>query len=190
MSKTARIGNRSTAVADEKKKEDSAEEAKKKGMSPLVLIAVGAVLGGAGVVFGVPAKTVEVKVEEPPPAILDIKHPDLISKTFNPKTRAGNAVAKVAFRFRYECSEDVEDAAFAQLKENYDDAKHAIMLVLHRTSVHSLQSEAGLELLELDLVNALNEELFGATAGGGHGHGGHEPIARVTRILWADIQLQ
>lgn len=181
-------------MADEKKKEDNPEEAKKKGMSPLVMIAVGAVLGGAGVVFGVPAKTVEVEVHAPPPTILDIKHPDVITKTFNPKTRAGNAVAKVSFRFRYECSEDVYDDAFAQLEENYDDAKHAVMLVLHRTSVQALQSETGLELLASELVRALNQELFGVhveTEVGAPGEGdGHAPIAQVTRILWDDIQLQ
>ena len=183
-------------MADEKKKEDNPEEAKKKGMSPLVLIAVGAVLGGAGVVFGVPAKTVEVEVHAPPPAILDIKHPDLITKTFNPKSHSGTAVAKVSFKFRYKCSEDVQDDAFAQLEANYDDAKHAVLLVLHGTSVTSLKSVDGPEMLAAELIRAMNKKLFGAhvdTEGVVHGDGdfnGHAPIAQVTEILWDDIQLQ
>ena len=49
-------------MADDKKKEEQgAEDGKKKGLPAIVLIAVGAIVGGAGVVFAIPPKTVEVE---------------------------------------------------------------------------------------------------------------------------------
>ena len=88
-------------MAEDKKEADSKAEGakKKKGLPPFVLIAVGAIVGGAGVVFAVPPKTVEVpqpvKVYEP----LDGTHPDSIQHEFNPPTQPCKGIAPVALRY-------------------------------------------------------------------------------------------
>jgi len=169
-------------VADEKNKEDNTDAPKKKGLSPLVLIAVGAVLGGAGVVIGVPAKTVEVPVAPVSYGDVDVLHLDVITKTFNPKTRAGKAVAKVSFQFQFTCREDRYDSAYQLVSDRWEYGLTAVGKVLRRTSVKELTTEAGETMLEARLVDALNEELFHAAGG--------EALAEVTKIVNLEIQLQ
>ncbi|MGC6488553.1 MAG: hypothetical protein ACON4Z_12980 [Planctomycetota bacterium] len=169
-------------MADEKNKEENTDAPKKKGMSPLVLIAVGAVLGGAGVVVGVPAKTVEVPAAAVTYSDLNVLHEDVITKTFNPKTRAGKAVAKVSFQFRFSCREDRYDPAYQLVADRWEDGLGAVGKVLRRTSVKELTTEAGETMLEARLVDALNDELF-------HADGG-EALAEVTKIVNLEIQLQ
>jgi len=169
-------------VADEKNKEEKADEPKKKAMSPLVLIAVGAVLGGAGVVVGVPPKVVEVPVEHHAPEIVDWEGPFEIAATFSPRTRAGQTVAKVSFSFVYRCSEDVVGDVHAQIEASKAHAKSAVLLVLHETPAKSLRSKPGLEMLESQLIEVLNQEFFDSAKG--------EHAAQVTKILWEEIQVQ
>ena len=151
-------------------------------MPPLVLIAVGAVLGGAGVVLGVPAKTVEVPVSQRELTYENVLHEDVITKTFNPKTRAGQKVAKVSFQFRFTCREDRFDAAYELVANRWEDGLGAVGKVLRRTSVKELTTETGETMLEARLVDALNAELF-------HADGG-EALAEVTKIVNLEIQLQ
>ena len=57
-------------MADNKKKDGDGKgegDQKKKGLPAIVLVAAGAALGGAGVVFAVPPKVVEVEVREDAP---------------------------------------------------------------------------------------------------------------------------
>jgi len=169
-------------VADDKKKEENSDETKKKGMSPLVMIAIGALVGGAGVVFAIPPKTVEVKVETPPPEYVEVEHPDLILKTFNPRQRAGKGVAKVSFRFVYTVREDLQDQAFEALQKHWNMANSKALSLLRSRSIKELNSESGERVLEHDLIGVLNEEFFHADEG--------EPIAEVTEIMWVDWLLQ
>ena len=169
-------------MADDKKKEDSNDEGKKKGMSPLVMIAIGALVGGAGVVFAIPPKTVEVVVETPPPEYLEVEHPDLILHTFNPRQRAGKGVAKVSFRFVFTVREDLHDQAYEAMKQHWNMANSKVLSVLRSRSVKELQSETGERMLEHDLIQALNEVFFHVDDG--------EPIAEITEIMWGEILLQ
>jgi flagellar basal body-associated protein FliL len=169
-------------VADDKKKEDSNDEGKKKGLSPLVMIAIGALVGGAGVVFAIPPKTVEVEVEAPPLEYVEVEHPDLILHTFNPRQRAGKGVAKVSFRFVFTVREDLQDAAYEAMKLHWNMANSKVLSVLRSRSVKELQSETGERMLEHDLIKALNEVFF-------HVEGG-DPIAQITEIMWGEILLQ
>lgn len=171
-------------MADDKKQgaDQKAEGGKKKGLPTIVLIAVGAIVGGAGVVFAVPPKTVEV---EKPPVVyedLDVTHPDLISKEFNPRTRAGKGVARVSFKFVYTVREDHEQQAFEQIKEHWEQANSNTLMILKTRSMEELQTESGIRILEHDLLSDLDQTLF-------PGHG-DEKVATVTRILWKDLLLQ
>ena len=169
-------------MADDSNKETGGGSAHKKGMPPLVLIAAGAVLGAAGVVFGVPPKTVEVVKEAPVHVVRPFWHPDLIEKTFNPETRAGKAVAKVSFRFEYTCREDRKEEVLQQMKDMFPYAESEVGKVLRRMSAKDLQTKRGEQLLEMQLLNALDTQLFHV--------GDAEAIAHVSRILIEDIHLQ
>lgn len=169
-------------MADDKKKEDNKDEGKKKGMSPLVMIAVGALVGGAGVVFAIPPKTVEVKVEAPPVHDIDVEHPDLIRNEFNPRQRAGKGVARVSFRFVYTVREDQQDAAFEQIKLNWNTARSYSLKLLRGRSRSELESETGLSVLEHDMKEELTRAFFESS--------GAEPVARISEILWEDILFQ
>jgi len=171
-------------VSDDKKKEadPKAEEGKKKkGLPPIVMIAVGAIVGGAGVVFAIPPKTVEVKVEEPVYELVDVRHPDSIKVTFNPRTKAGKGTARVEFKFVYRVREDLEEQAFEQIKANWEQANSNALMLLRKRSMEELQSETGMQILAADLIADLDRTLF-ATA---------EPrIAKVVNVLWKDWLFQ
>lgn len=171
-------------MSDDKKKEadPKAEEGKKKkGLPPIVMIAVGAIVGGAGVVFAIPPKTVEVKVEEPVYELVDVRHPDSIKVTFNPRTKAGKGTARVEFKFVYRVREDLEEQAFEQIKANWEQANSNALMLLRKRSMEELQSETGMQILAADLIADLDRTLF-ATA---------EPrIAKVVNVLWKDWLFQ
>ena len=170
-------------MADDKKKDgDGKDEGKKKGMSPIVLVAVGAIVGGSGAVFAVPPKEVPVHVEEPVLAFVPVEHPDSLEFQFNPRTAAGKAYASAAFTFVYKVREDREQAAFEAIKANWSRARsHALLLFGSRT-VADLNSEVGKLALTKDLIDDLDASLF-------PGHG-DEKVAAVSEILWSKWILQ
>jgi len=154
----------------------------KRGLPAVLLVAVGAMLGGAGVVFAVPPKTVEVPVAEPVYEIVDVVHPDLIRTEFNPRTRAGKGVARVSFKFVYTVREDREHEAFERIKQHWEQVNSDVLLILKTRTMEELQSEAGVRMLEHDLIQDLDRTLF---------PGAHDDkVASVTRILWKDWLLQ
>jgi flagellar basal body-associated protein FliL len=172
-------------VSDDKKKDadPKAEEGKKKkkGLPPIVMIAVGAIVGGAGVVFAIPPKTVEVKVEEPVYEIVDVKHPDKISVTFNPRTKAGKGTARCVFKFTYRVREDLEDQAFEQVKANWEQAGSNALMLLRKRSMEELQSETGMQILAADMIADLDRTIFA----------GAEPrIAKVVNVIWIEWLFQ
>ncbi|MBL8754724.1 MAG: flagellar basal body-associated FliL family protein [Planctomycetes bacterium] len=172
-------------MAEEKKKEGDgkAEEGKKKkGLPPIVLIAVGAIVGGAGVVFAVPPKVVEKPAEVKVYKTFDVTHPDVIQHEFNPRTKAGKSMVRVAFKFVYEVREDLEKAAFEELKKNWEEVRSRSLLLLKTRSFEELNSEAGVRILENDMITELDRILFpmGETV---HANGSNK-VARVTKVLW------
>jgi flagellar basal body-associated protein FliL len=164
-------------VAEEKKKEadGKAEAGKKKRLPPLVMIAVGAIVGGAGVVFAVPPKVIEKKVEEPRYEEIDVTHPDPIQHEFNPRTKAGKSVVRVALKFVYTVREDLETEAFEKVKANWEEATSNTLLLLKTRSMEELGSETGTRFLEKDLIDDLDHTLFPA---------GPDKVAKVSRVLW------
>ena len=105
-------------MADKNKKdgEDKDDGAKKKGLPAIVLVAVGAALGGAGVVFAVPPKVVEVAVEKPKLELIDVRHPDVLDFTFNPTSKTGRGIAAFKIKFVYTVREDREEEALEHIK--------------------------------------------------------------------------
>lgn len=169
-------------MAEEKKKEadGKAEDGKKKkkGLPPIVMVAIGAIVGGAGVVFAVPPKEKVVKVEEPHYEVIDVRHPDEIQHEFNPKSRgAGRGIARMSFKFVYSVREDLEPKAFALIKEHWEEGKAAALDVFANRSIEELNSEAGRRMLEKDMIDELDRALFPAAKK-------DEKIARVTRVIW------
>jgi flagellar basal body-associated protein FliL len=164
-------------VAEDKQKngEAKAEPVKKKGLPPIVLIAVGAIVGGAGAVFAIPPKTVEVKVEPKKHIQLDLLHPDPILHEFNPRTKAGKGMVRVSFKFRYSVRDDQEDQAFEQLKTRWEEAKSSTLLLLKQRSMEELQTDAGIQVLKKDLVENLDQQLFPA---------GKDKVAKITNVLF------
>lgn len=165
---------------DKKKDEQKPDEGKKKGLSPIVMIAIGAIVGGAGAVFAIPPKTVEVKVEEPHYELVDVKHPDSLKITFNPRTKAGKGTARVEFKFEFRVREDLEEQAFEQIKTHWEQAKSNALMLLKKRSMEELQSEVGMQILAKDLIDDLDRSLFAEG----------ERIAKVVNILWIDWLLQ
>jgi flagellar basal body-associated protein FliL len=172
-------------VSDDKKKDadPKAEEGKKKkkGLPPIVMIAVGAIVGGAGVVFAIPPKSVEVKVEEPVYEIVDVKHPDKISVTFNPRTKAGKGTARCVFKFTYRVREDLEDQAFEQVKANWEQAGSNALMLLRKRSMEELQSETGMQILAADMIAELDRTIFA---------GADPRIAKVANVIWIEWLFQ
>lgn len=168
-------------MADDKKKEDS-KSAKKKGLPAIVMIAVGAIVGGAGVVFAVPPKTVEVQVKEPEHAFSDITHPDQIKHEFNPRTKAGKAIASIALKFVYTVRDDLEGVAFEQIKEHWDEANSHALVVMKTRSMEELQAESGLRILEKELIDDLDRTLFPTVDG--------HKVAKVTKVIWVRWLMQ
>jgi flagellar basal body-associated protein FliL len=174
-------------VAEDKKKEGDAkgdEGKKKKGLPPIVLIAVGAIVGGAGVVFAVPPKTVQPQQTHEPsvPPEIDVLHPDPLKKTFNPRTKAGKGTARIEFKFVYTVRKDLEADAFTLIKENWEQANSDALMLLKRRSMEELNSDTGMRMLEKDLIEELDRALFGKP--------GTERVATVTRVLLVDLLVQ
>ena len=173
-------------MADDKKKEDQGGEGKKKkGLPAIVMIAIGAIVGGAGVVFAIPPKTVE-KIA-PPPVFeeVEIKHPDPIQHTFNPQGRSGKSVAKVSFKFHYTVVQevgkvDVQSEAFESLKNNWDRAEGESYMYMLDRSYDDLRSASGKVIIVHDLKEILTHRLFP----------GEHPIARVTDLIITELLLQ
>jgi hypothetical protein len=175
-------------VADDKKKDGDGkgDGAAKKRLHALVLVAVGAVAGGAGVVCAVPPKVVEVKVEPRQYGDVDVTHPDPMKKTFNPRSRAGKGTARAEFKFVYTVREDREHEAFAAIKANWELANSNALMLLKNRSMEELQSDLGLRTLERDLIDELDRVLFPPQPG----PAGPEKVARVTRVLWGEMLFQ
>ena len=175
-------------MADDKNKDGDGktEGAAKKRLPSIVLVAAGAIAGGAGVVFAVPPKVVEVKVEPRPLEDVDVTHPDAVKVTFNPRSRAGKGTARAEFKFVYTVREDREHEAFKAIEANWDEASSKTLMLLKNRSMEELQSDLGLRALERDLIDELDRTLFATVAR----PTGPDKVARVSRVVWKDLLFQ
>jgi flagellar basal body-associated protein FliL len=172
-------------MAEDKKKDGDAkapESKPKKGKSPLIFLAVGAIAGGAGAVFALPPKPAQAPPAAIEHAIVDVKHPDLIDIKFNPRTQAGKSYAQLSFRFVYRVREDREEAAFETIKANWDRGRSACLFLLKARTMSELTAENGPVVLAQELVEELDHVLFPGQK--------HEKVATVTEVMFQEFILQ
>ncbi len=185
-------------VAEDKDKKEEGEEEvkKKKGLPAIVLVAVGAALGGAGVVFLGPSgeKSKEEHVAHAVP-VKKFKHPldEGVQHSFNLGTGRGSKIAKVQFTFIYraeikphdpEHPPDPEhphpdvpnDDALNSLRANWDLMMSRVLITLKGAAADELNGN--MRILEHKIKEDLNRSLFG---------GGE---AEVIEIVWGKILVQ
>lgn len=170
----------------DKEADKSEEEGKKKGLPPVVLVIVGAMLGGAGVVFGMPAAPAADEHHEPPePKLLQVHaaaNPMMF--TFNPRSTAGKHFGTVSFTFGYKVLEpDLADSKVL-LKQRWKAAESAINKLLRSTHFEEWGTD-GVDLIEKEIRDELTYQLFP-----GANDGEHARIAKVTDIYWEKIMVQ
>jgi flagellar basal body-associated protein FliL len=163
-------------VADEKNKEVAEGDGKKKGgMMPLVLVAVGAIAGGAGAVFATP-KPEPIVVHTPPPQIVERDIEDVMSFVFNPQTKAGRAAVSCEFTFTYQVLEDRENEAVDLMEKNWKRAYSNVLLLLAATSNEELRTPSG----KVDLARSIAAELEVSFFPGPEDN----RVAKITDVLW------
>jgi flagellar basal body-associated protein FliL len=107
-------------LAEDKDTQEPAP-ARKKGLPAIALVAVGAALGGAGVVFLAP-KPEPVAHGPAQPEIVSYEHPDAMEFTFNPQVKRGYKTALVSLKFVYEADRKlVEGDAAAHIGNGQSD---------------------------------------------------------------------
>jgi flagellar basal body-associated protein FliL len=172
-------------MIEDKQKDGEAKAtaaAPKKRRWPTILVAAGACVGGAGVVYALPPRSVEVLAPAFEHAIVDVKHPDLIDIKFNPRTQAGKAYAQMSFRFVYRVREDQEDAAFESIKANWDRGRSACLFLLKALTMAELTAENGPVTLAQELVEELDHVLFPGDRAA--------KVATVTEVMFQDFIIQ
>jgi flagellar basal body-associated protein FliL len=176
------MGSTGNNVAEEKSKQGETRARARKALLSLTLLALGAIAGGAGVVVAVPPKTVEVKVPEPVYEFVDVVHPDPILHEFNPRSKVGKGIARVQLKFVYTVREDREAKAFARIEQQWEQIISNVLVLLKSRSMEELRSDAGVAMLEKDIIDDLDHTLFPGK--------GDQKIARVTRVMWSKWLLQ
>lgn len=166
-------------MADDKKTDgEGKEQVRKKGLPPLILVAAGALLGGAGVVLGVPARPPET-AKPVVHSYAPVHHPDLLEFKFNPRTQAGRSHASVSFYFAYRVREDLKEAANRAIAANWPRAYSMALELLRARTLIELNGDSGQSILAKDLVDVLDAALFPASKDG--------KLATVTEILWKEF---
>ncbi len=167
-------------MADEKsKKEGDKESKKKKGLPPLVLVAVGAALGGVGMVFLAPKpdpvyadptpfvpKKVQVEVDKP------------VEHSFNPRVSRGKAMAQVKFKFNYVTLEQDREVAEESIKHNWDRMSSVVLILLTAQTPEQIMDPKNNLHLEKQLRETMTLSLFPLEEGEKTG------IAVVKEVLW------
>lgn len=169
-------------MAEETRKQGEARAGGRKTLLSIILIALGAMAGGAGVVVAVPPKTVEVVVREPVFEFVDVVHPDPILHEFNPRSKVGKGIARVQLKFVYTVREDRESKAFARIEQQWEQVISNVLVLLKSRSMEELRSDVGVAMLEKELIDDLDRTLFPGK--------GDQKVARVTRVMWSKWLLQ
>lgn len=166
-------------MAEDKEKKDNEDEGgKKKGLPPIVLVAVGAALGGAGMVFMSPAPEEHHEPAEPEPEYKLLEHPDVIKLHFNPRQDRGSMMARVEFRFVYKLDMMDEAAALKSIKDHWNQMYSRILLRLSRETPQGLKDPDNRAHIENDLITEMSLTLF------------PDGEQVVKQILWKDFYVQ
>lgn len=164
-------------MADEKDAKPKGD-GDKKALNPVLLLLIGAVAGGAGVVFLVPPKETVKVVGPPTPVIEQVELPDPFEFSFNPKSERGHRSALVSFYIVYKQDKNQEEEVTRLLRTNWNRAYSRCTEVLKNTPVEMYGSMEGMRKLRQRLKDELSASLFPTG------------IASVDDILWKKFTVQ
>ncbi|MCB9872242.1 MAG: flagellar basal body-associated FliL family protein [Planctomycetes bacterium] len=177
-------------MADDKAKEGAAEDAGKKSggiMKPLIMVAIGAALGGGGVVMMTKPVEKHGEHEAPQPVMKVVHHPDEMKYVFNPVMERGSTTARIGFKFDYLVEEQNLDRAFQSVKVRWDLAKDRCIDVLTQFKSKELKTAEGKKLLRRRLVDELTMVFFPEEL---QSDGSKARVAVIENILWTEFFLQ
>lgn len=158
---------------------DAGKATRKKGLSPLLMVAIGAALGGAGVAVLAPKPQPTVEVDRQPRYEIVGYEPE-ISFVFNPRVERGSS-PNVRVRFTLDVKQDVKKAAEVKdvIAQRIDRAKSRALVVLMDQPLQVFQSGSeGIRLLTKRLISEFNTELFPTG------------LATVEDIVYRDVFIQ
>ncbi len=172
-------------MAEDKEDKEGDSKAKKK-LSPLIMVAAGAILGGAAVVFLAPTPKHEPQPHqeevvshepilwEPPDVELDFR--------FNPQVERGKAFAQISFTISFMVQPGKQEEAGESMKSRLNQAKSRCLELLAAQSVTEFSSVDGKKHLKRLLMDELTYSLFPGYKG--------ERIATVNDIFWTKFLIQ
>lgn len=111
-----------------------------------------------------------------------VTHPDTVQAVFRPLSDGRPLTAKVGFQFSYEVEPGHEERAFERITAKWADATTATRELLEQQDVHLLTAHHGIEVVQQELIEALNDTLFQSKDG--------KRFAAVTGLVWKDWLLQ
>ncbi len=168
-------------------KEDKKGDSKpKKKLPAIVMVAAGAILGGAGVVFLVPSPK-----HEPDPHLQEVvsrepilwEPPDVeLNFRFNPQAERGKAFGQVSFTISFMVQPGKQEEAQESVTARLNQAKSRCLELLMAQSVTELSSVDGKKHLKRLLMDELTYSLFPGYKG--------ERIAAVNDIFWTMFLIQ
>jgi len=167
------------AVAEDKNKKEDEKSGKKKGLPALVLVAVGAALGGAGTVVMVPKQdpvSSNPAPQVPKKVFADVE--EAVEHSFNPRATHGSAMASVKFKFNYVTLEQDREEARELVKRNWDRMTSRVLLLLSAQTPEQIKDSENSLHLEKQLREVMTLALFPPEEGEKAG------IAVVKEILW------
>lgn len=147
-------------MADDKDKQEESKGKKKGPLIPLILVSIGAGLGGGGVV--VFTKPPDKHVDDKPKAkeFLRVKTKEEMSFIFNPVKERGTTSARFRLKFIYLVEKKNEKKAHESLKNRWDLAYDRCLEVLTGYKAKELKSPEGKQGLKRRLVDELTIMLF------------------------------
>ena len=166
-------------MAEDKNKKEDEKSGKKKGLPALVLVAVGAALGGAGTVVMVPKQdpvSSNPAPQVPKKVFADVE--EAVEHSFNPRATHGSAMASVKFKFNYVTLEQDREEARELVKRNWDRMTSRVLLLLSAQTPEQIKDSENSLHLEKQLREVMTLALFPPEEGEKAG------IAVVKEILW------
>lgn len=134
--------------------------ATKRGLPKLVLVAVGAALGGVGVVFAVPPKKVVVEVPQTAHEYVLCDHPEEMEFKVNPKSNSGKPLVVIKFGIKYKVREDREEHALRFAEVNWSKAESNVLLLLRGRHASEFRNSNFDATLQRDIQEELDNILF------------------------------
>ncbi len=163
---------------DKEKQEGENEEGKKKGLPPIVLVAVGAILGGGGAALMAPAPVEHKEPEEPQPDYQLVENPDVIKLHFNPRQERGSKMAKVEFQFVYKLDMNHQKDVMESMKNHWNQMYSRVLLLFSRQTAQALNDPDNRPHIENELIREMSASLF------------PDGEAVVKQILWKSFYVQ